>query len=115
MVKITNGRNTFTVTNGAYESIYKGQGFSIIDEKKQEKKTTEKVGPKPEPKPVTTEEPVEETVSENEADDLLSKPVSQWSKNEVKKFAADNGIDISGTKNVSQAKDIIKEYLDAAE
>ena len=31
MVKITNGVKTFTVSKGAFNSLYKAMGYSIID------------------------------------------------------------------------------------
>jgi hypothetical protein len=37
----------------------------------------------------------------------------QWTKAEVKEFARANGIDISGTKNVNEAKEIIKQFIGA--
>jgi hypothetical protein len=37
--------------------------------------------------------------------------VSQWNKEEVKRFAALKEIDISGTKNANEAKEIIKQFL----
>lgn len=95
MVKITNGIEIFEVTRGAYDGIYSLQGYEIVDESKK---------PYEEP---TTEEEVKDEFAE-----LLLKPISQWSKEEVKDFAAAKNIDISGTKNANEAKEIIKSFLD---
>ena len=45
-------------------------------------------------------------------EEILEKPISQWSKGEVKRFAAIKKIDISGTKNANEAKEIIKSFID---
>lgn len=89
MIICTNGIDTFSVTEGAFESFFKDQGF-----KKVENKITK----------VDEEDSV--------FDDVVEKPISEWTKQEVKDFAAKNEIDISGTKNVNQAKEIIKRYLE---
>ncbi len=89
MIICTNGINTFSVTEGAFDSFFKDQGF-----KKVEIKNTK----------VDEEDSV--------FDDVVEKPISEWTKQEVKDFAAKNEIDISGTKNVNQAKEIIKRYLE---
>lgn len=96
MVKITNGVNIFEVTRGAFEGIYSRQGYTVIDDKKPE-----------------VQEPAEPVKTEDEifAQEILDKPVSQWNKDEVRRFAAIKGIDITGTKNAGEAKEIIKEFL----
>ena len=103
MVKITNGRDVFEVTEGAFEGIFVHQGFKKVDCKKD--------GPKVIPDEVE-EIPVVDAA--DEFDELENeKPVSQWTKAEVKEFAKANGIDISGTKNVNEAKEIIKQFIGA--
>lgn len=100
MVKITNGIVTFEVTRGAYDGIYSHQGFKPVNEvKKAEEK-------------VAADEGVDNrTDDEKFADELVEKPISQWNKEEVKRFAAIRDIDISGTKNANEAKKIIKQFL----
>ena len=100
MVKITNGIATFEVTRGAYDGIYSHMGFKPVDEAK---KVEEKV--------VVGEGVDNRTDDEKFADELVEKPISQWNKEEVKKFAAIRDIDISGTKNANEAKEIIKQFL----
>lgn len=98
MVKITNGVVTFEVTRGAYNGIYSHQGFKPVDEVAEKK--------------VATNEDVDNrTDDEKFADELVEKPISQWNKEEVKRFAAIRDIDISGTKNANEAKEIIKQFL----
>lgn len=99
MVKITNGKNIFEVTRGAFDGIYSRQGYTIIDENGDVD--------------VSAPDIPEKTEDEKFVDEIIEKPVSQWNKDEVKRFAAIKGIDITGTKNVSEAKEIIKTFFDA--
>lgn len=97
MVKITNGLNTFEVTRGAFDGIYSRQGYTIVKEDELK------------------EIPKESALSEDEMFliDIQEKPISQWSKEEVKRFANLKGVNISGTKNVGEAKNLIKDFLDS--
>lgn len=101
MVKITNGVNVFEVTKGAFDGIYSRQGYSLIGD---EKHIIEDVNKEP-----------EKTEDELFIEGILEKPISQWNKDEVKKFAELKEIDITGTKNAGEAKDRIKEFLDTQE
>lgn len=98
MVKITNGVNVFEVTRGAFDGIYSRQGYTILNEQvpgQQEIKVPEK------------------TEDEKFLDEIIEKPISQWNKDEVKRFAALKEIDITGTKNANEAKEIIKDFIAA--
>lgn len=97
MVKITNGVNVFEVTRGAFDGIYSRQGYRLVDEKVK--------APEAPTAPVKTKDEIF-------IEEILEKPISQWNKEEVKRFAAIKGIDISGTKNANEAKDIIKSFID---
>lgn len=103
MVKITNGVNVYEVTRGAFDGIFSRQGYTIVDEAAEKKVAAE-----------TPQEP-EKTEDELFLDEVQEKPISQWNKEEVKRFAALKNIDISGTKNAGEAKNIIKEFLSAAD
>lgn len=101
MVTIKNGNNIHVVTEGAYKEIFSRLGYEIISGKEE----------------VSIETPIDvddNTMSEEEMNFILGveeKPISQWSKAEVKKYAELKRIDITGTKNVNEAKAIIKEFL----
>lgn len=98
MVDITNKVDTYSVTKGAYEDIFKRQGFKPVKEEKEDKKET-----------------VEETKKTNEEayiEELMEKPISQWNKEEVKTYASLKNVDISNTKNVGEARNIIKQSID---
>ena len=98
MVKITNGVNVFEVTRGAFDGIYSRQGYKLVDEKAAK----------------APEAPAAPEKSEDDifVEEILEKPISQWNKEEVKRFAAIKEIDISGTKNANEAKEIIKSFID---
>ena len=99
MVKITNGVNVFEVTRGAFDGIYSRQGYKLVDENKKAEV------------PVASAAP-EKTEDEIFVEEILEKPISQWNKEEVKRFAAIKEIDISGTKSANEAKKIIKSFID---
>ena len=100
MVKITNGVNVFEVSRGAFEGIYSRQGYTILDEKKIA--TGGVIPPKA----------LEKTEDEKFLEEIIEKPLSQWNKEEIKRFAALNEIDISGTKNADEARGLIKAFLE---
>lgn len=99
MVKITNFVNTYEVTQGAYDDIFKKQGFELVEEKKENKKET-----------VLKE--TKKTDEEAYVEELMEKPISQWNKEEVKTYASLKNIDISNTKSIGEARNIIKQSID---
>lgn len=116
MVKISNGEVTQIVSRGAFETQYKRLGFQIVgDNETAEVKKAE--WHKPELQAVDNDYfdadvADDDTEDGDDFEELLEKPISQWNKTEVKDFAAAKGIDIHGTKNANEAKEIIKKYLD---
>lgn len=100
MVKITNGVNVFEVASGAYESIYRHQGYQVVGEKKEQDFGAE-------PSKTNTK-----TADEIFVEELQEKPISQWNKDEVKRYAAVKGIALAGTKNVNEAKEVIKKAME---
>ena len=99
MVKITNGVNVFEVSRGAFEGIYSRQGYTIFEENKGVTS-------------VQTPTPPVKTADEKFIDEVIEKPISQWSKEEIKRFASLKEIDITGTKNADEAREIIKKFLE---
>lgn len=100
MVKITNGKDVFEVTRGAFEGIYSRQGYTILDEKKVDQKVAQDNG---------------KTDDEKFIDEIIEKPISEWSKSEVKRFASIKSIDVTGVKNIGEAKELIKKFLEENE
>lgn len=99
MIKITNGKSILEVTQGAYNGIYRLQGY--VPYKEGGKQAEE----------VRQPAPPEKSEDEKFIEEVMEKPISQWNKEEVKRFATLKKIDITGTKNANEAKEIIKGFL----
>ena len=103
MVKLSNGLSTIVVPSGAV-AMYERTGFRVVKDSDVES-ANESV--------IYTAE-AEEKESEF-ITNLLEKPISKWSKEEVKRFANEKGININGTKSVNDAKDRIRDYINSKE
>lgn len=120
MVKISNGEVTQIVSRGAFDTQYKRLGFQIVGDNKatEVKKEVKKAAEEKKPEAQVPDDDdfdadvADDTEDGDDFEELLEKPISQWNKTEVKDFAAAKGIDIHGTKNANEAKEIIKKYLD---
>lgn len=122
MVVITNGIKRMSVPAGAVKPFL-NMGYHV--ESKEERQAAEEIKPDkvlnsqvPDEDPNEEGEPAEEEDGEEEpsADDayvaeLLEKPISQWSNDEVKNFVKIKGIETAGVQKISQVRDIIKNYL----
>lgn len=102
MVVITNGINEFEVSRGAYESVFQKQGYSIIVDAE-----AEAVEDNNDAKATEHAEHVDK-----DAEALVEKPISQWTKNEVKNFIAKKGIDVSGITSFNEVKDRVRKYIE---
>lgn len=99
---------TISVPKGAVKA-YQGLGFTVdgavvaevAEEAHEESKDDVEAG--------------SDTVDEDNVfiQELEKKPLSQWNKDEVKRYATICDIDISGTKNAQEAKERIKAFIDA--
>lgn len=120
MIEITNGNDTYTVTRGAYETVYKGMGFYPVGQEPVVRSTG---GDTPDVDEAVTERvedadveavdasagPVEAEESEGFEDEkwcksIRQKPISQWNKQELKRYATLNGIDTSGARTVNDVR-----------
>ena len=111
LVKIKRGKSVYEVSTGAYENIYKKQGFKKVSgghEAANEEPETVEPG-------VTIPDDVNSLNGPNTAPDefadLREKPISKWSKEECIAFAEANELDITGMSG-KQVKEYIKEYLE---
>lgn len=102
MVIITNGINEFEVSRGAYESIFRKQGYSIVVDTETEVVENNK--------DVAAAEPAKQVDKDAEA--LMEKPISQWTKNEVKSFVDKKRIDVSGITSFNEVKDRVRKYIE---
>lgn len=106
MVKLSNGLSTIVVPSGAV-AMYERTGFRVVKDSNVESV-------------IDNNESVIDTVDTEEKEsefitNLLEKPISKWSKEEVKRFANEKGININGTKSVNDAKDRIRDYINSKE
>lgn len=134
MVKITNGVDVIEVTAGAFNTIYKRQGYELVDGIEDDViEVTEENDQKPsedeyaedgkdtndsdddasEGDQNASEDNADDAEKDYEFADLITKPVSQWSKEEMQRYVKANDIDTSKAKNVAEAKKIIAEYIDS--
>lgn len=90
-----------TIPSGAVRA-YEGLGYTVIEEERKVQKRQH---------PAESKE-VEISEEELFANELEKKPLAQWNKDEVKKYATIRGVDISGTKNAQEAKERIKSFMD---
>lgn len=102
MIIITNGINEFEVSRGAYESIFRKQGYSIVVDTETEVVENNK--------DAAAAEPTKQVDKDAEA--LMEKPISQWTKNEVKSFIDKKRIDVSGITSFNEVKDRVRKYIE---
>lgn len=102
MINITNGINEFEVSRGAYESIFQKQGYSIVVDTETEVVENNK--------DAAAAEPAKQVDKDAEA--LMEKPISQWTKNEVKSFIDKKRIDVSGITSFNEVKDRVRKYIE---
>lgn len=114
MVTITNGIKTFRVTAGSVKQ-FESMGFITVSNKKNghfedsNKSNIDNTGTK------DIEENTEDSMNTEDKmfiEEILEKPLSQWTGDEMKEFVRIKGIDTSGAQKVSQVRSIIKTYLD---
>lgn len=106
MVKLSNGLSTIVVPSGAV-AMYERTGFRVVKDSDVESA-------------IDNSESVIDIVDAEEKEsefitNLLEKPISKWTKEEVKRFANEKGININGTKSVNDAKDRIRDYINSKE
>lgn len=99
MITITNGMQTFKVSKGAYQNTFKNMGFSVVENNVEnvEKPKSNNDGEKSE--------------DEKFIERMMEKPIANWSKEELLRFAELKEIDISGTESPREAKEIIKKII----
>lgn len=103
MVKLSNGLSTIVVPSGAV-AMYERTGFRVVKDSDVESANESVIDT------AEAEEKESEFIT-----NLLEKPISKWSKEEVKRFANEKGININGTKSVNDAKDRIRDYINSKE
>jgi hypothetical protein len=100
MVTICNGKHRVTVSEGAYQSLYKSMGYSPIQGEE-----VGQVAPSDTPEVVET---VDYSEAEEEVEELTEKPISELTLRELREVANSLGIPTSG-KSKQELKDLILE------
>ena len=124
MIKVNNGVYTYEVTQGAYETIYRGLGFvpeseyvpalhviaqpiaeHVIEEADNDSAAVEATASEASDAAGESGNEANE-VSEDErwCTQIRSKPISQWSKQELKRYATIKGINLEGEKTESSVR-----------
>lgn len=90
MVNIMKGEHTVKVSRQSYETMFKKNGYVIVDENKQNIDD------------IVEDEQIEE-------DDLVdTTPISEMNKEQLMEYAEKHNIDTSKAKNVREARQIIQ-------
>lgn len=108
MVTISNGMHTFEVPYGAYKSVFKKQGFSVVDDLNGAN-NDEAGNPG-----MQSPNGAEHDTSDDKGDaiaELEEKPIAQWSKEELKLYADAKGIDLYGATSVNEVRRRIKAFM----
>lgn len=92
MVKITDGQCTLVVTRGAFDGIYCQQGYRLADDHATHKSNIVHTEVQKDQRKKQSSKTNDDVQS-----DLEMKPISQWTKSEVKAYAAQFDIDLVGT------------------
>lgn len=121
-VKITNGNAEFEVTKAAFKNAFEQQGFRIIDDtapvihNRFEDKFDVNLDMEAEFNKVEDSKPEMIAEVELSEDDLfvqgmLEKPISEWTKGELKRVAKIKGIDLSNADSTSKARQIVSKAM----
>lgn len=122
-VKITNGNVEFEVTKAAFENAFKQQGFRIADgvapivhnrfEDKFDVNLDDMGAELNEVEDSKPEMIVEAELSEDDlfVQEMLEKPISEWTKGELKRVAKIKGIDLSNADSTSKARQIVSKAM----
>lgn len=93
MVNIMKGEHTVKVSRQSYETMFKKNGYVIVDENKQ-----------------NIDDIVEdEQIEEDDSVDTI--PISEMNKKQLMEYAEKHNIDTSKAKNVSEARQIIQKAI----
>lgn len=93
MVKIMKGEHTVKVSRQSYETMFKKNGYVIVDETEQNIDDFE----------------TEEEIAEDDSVDTI--PISEMNKEQLAEYATKHNIDTSKAKNVREARQIIQKAI----
>ena len=93
MVNIMKGEHTVKVSRNSYETMFKKNGYVIVDE---------------------TEQNIDDIVEDEqivEDDSVDTIPISEMNKEQLAEYATKHNIDTSKAKNVREARQIIQKAI----
>lgn len=93
MVNIMKGEHIVKVSRNSYETMFKKNGYVIVDETEQN---------------IDDFETEEETVEDDSVDTI---PISEMNKEQLAEYATKHNIDTSKAKNVREARQIIQKAI----
>lgn len=93
MVNIMKGEHTVKVSRRSYETMFKQNGYVIVDEAEQN---------------IDDFETEEEVVEDDSVDTI---PISEMNKEQLAEYATKHNIDTSKAKNVREARQIIQKAI----
>ena len=93
MVNIMKGEHTVKVSRRSYETMFKQNGYVIVDETEQN---------------IDDFETDEETAEDDSVDTI---PISEMNKEQLAEYATKHNIDTSKAKNVREARQIIQKAI----
>nr|DAS64943.1 MAG TPA: HeH/LEM domain [Caudoviricetes sp.] len=93
MVNIMKGEHTVKVSRNSYETMFKKNGYVIVDETEQN---------------IDDFETEEEIVEDDSVDTI---PISEMNKEQLAEYATKHNIDTSKAKNVREARQIIQKAI----
>ena len=93
MVNIMKGEHTVKVSRNSYETMFKKNGYVIVDETEQN---------------IDDFETEEEIVEDDSVDTI---PISEMNKEQLADYATKHNIDTSKAKNVREARQIIQKAI----
>ena len=93
MVNIMKGEHTVKVSRRSYETMFKQNGYVIVDETEQN---------------IDDFETEEEAVEDDSVDTI---PISEMNKEQLAEYATKHNIDTSKAKNVREARQIIQKAI----
>lgn len=93
MVNIVKGEHTVKVSRQSYETMFKQNGYVIVDETKHN---------------IDDFETEEEIVEDDSVDTI---PISEMNKEQLAEYATKHNIDTSKARNVREARQIIQKAI----
>lgn len=93
MVNIMKGEHTVKVSRNSYETMFKQNGYVIVDETEQN---------------IDDFETEEEIVEDDSVDTI---PISEMNKEQLAEYATKHNIDTSKARNVREARQIIQKAI----